>query len=215
MRNIVNRGTLRTVHLTKIDSRRRTRMPLDYVAASDPQSAHSASEHRRVLVVACGTSPSRMPEPALAALAAADVVFHDANFDPAMLALIPRGAFVEPVSSCGDRVSAQTAAIARADKLAAEGWRVVWLICGSDQPVPGKFAASGDWLISRLRSLESRNASGRGRKTQPAVSGDCVQRPRRVAAYLTRRAAAAIPGRAGRGSHNAGSARRRGLSARG
>ena len=107
-------------------------MPLDYVAASDPQSAHSASEHRRVLVVACGTSPSRMPEPALAALAAADVVFHDANFDPAMLALIPRGAFVEPVSSCGDRVSAQTAAIARADKLTAEGWRVVWLICGSD-----------------------------------------------------------------------------------
>lgn len=121
-------------------------MPLDYVAASDPQSAHSASEHRRVLVVACGTSPSRMPEPALAALAAADVVFHDANFDPAMLALIPRGAFVEPVSSCGDQVSAQTAAIARADKLTAEGWRVVWLICGSDQPVPGKFAASGDWL---------------------------------------------------------------------
>ena len=121
-------------------------MPLDHVAASDPQSAHSAGEHRRVLVVACGTSPSRMPEPALAALASADVVFHDANFDPAMLALIPRGAFVEPVSSGGDPVSARTAAIARADKLTGEGWRVLWLICGSDEPAPATFASSGDGL---------------------------------------------------------------------
>jgi hypothetical protein len=119
-------------------------MPLDSVAASDPQSAHSASERGRVLVLACGTSPSGLPEAALAALASADVVFHDADINPAMLALIPSGAFVEPVSSGGDRASARTAAIVRADKLSAEGWRVVWLICGSDEPAPGKFAASGD-----------------------------------------------------------------------
>jgi hypothetical protein len=119
-------------------------MPLDSVAASDPQSAHSASERGRVLVLACGTSPSGLPEAALTALALADVVFHDADFDPALLALIPRSAFVEPVSSCGDRVSARTAAIARADKLTADGWRVVWLICGSDEPAPGKIAASRD-----------------------------------------------------------------------
>jgi hypothetical protein len=121
-------------------------MPLDSIAAFDPQSAHSASERSRVLVLACGTTPSGLPEAALAALALADVVFRDGDFDPAMLALIPRGAFVEPVSSGGDRVAARTAAIARADKLAAEGWRVVWLICGCDEPAPGEFAGGGGWL---------------------------------------------------------------------
>ena len=117
--------------------------------------------------------------PARAALAAADSVLHDDDVDPRILALVPHGAFVEPVASDSDCAPAKSPAIARARKLASEGWRVVWLVSDDDSASPG---SSRSWrhhpcLHGRLRS---RAASRSGQWTRPEALGDCIQRPRRV-----------------------------------
>jgi siroheme synthase len=79
--------------------------------------------------------------PARAALAAADSVLHDDDVDPRILALVPHGAFVEPVASDSDCTPAKSPAIARARKLASEGWRVVWLVSDDDRHPPVALAA--------------------------------------------------------------------------
>jgi uroporphyrin-III C-methyltransferase len=76
--------------------------------------------------------PGALSWPAQAALAAADAVLHDAAVDPAILALVPPRAFVEPAP--GD--------LARVGKLAAEGWRVVWLVSGDPAASPARRAAA-------------------------------------------------------------------------
>ncbi|MGH7064900.1 MAG: hypothetical protein ACREET_12555 [Stellaceae bacterium] len=89
-----------------------------------PASAISDAAPDRGLVVLIGCDPARpaeLPRPALAALAAADAVLHDAAVDAGILALIPNRCFVElvPVAAAGSA--------ARVEKLAGEGWRVVRL----------------------------------------------------------------------------------------
>ena len=64
--------------------------------------------------------PSELSWPALAALAAADAVLHDGSAGADTLALVPERCFVEAVRDD----------VARVGKLAAEGWRVVWLVTG-------------------------------------------------------------------------------------
>jgi siroheme synthase len=75
-----------------------------------------------------------------AALAAADSVLHDDDVDPRILALIPHGTFVEPVASASGCSLAKSIAIARARKLASEGWRVVWLVSADDRHPPAVLA---------------------------------------------------------------------------
>ncbi len=84
-----------------------------------------------------------LARPARAALAAADVVLHDDDVDPRILALVPHDAFVEPVASDSDCAPAECPAIARARKLASEGWRVVWLVSDDDRHPPAALAAGG------------------------------------------------------------------------
>jgi len=81
--------------------------------------------------------------PARAALAAADAVLHDHDVDPRIRALIPRRAFVEPAASDSDDGPAKSPAIARARKLASEGWRVVWLVSDDGQHPPAALAGGG------------------------------------------------------------------------
>ena len=80
---------------------------------------------------------------ARAALAAADSVLHDDDVDPRILALVPHGAFVEPVARDSDCARAKSPAIARARKLASEGWRVVWLVSDDDRHPPAALAGGG------------------------------------------------------------------------
>ena len=84
-----------------------------------------------------------LAQPARAALAAADSILHDDDVDPRILALVPHGAFVEPVASDTDCTPAKSPAIARARKLASEGWRVVWLVSDDDRYPPAAFAGGG------------------------------------------------------------------------
>jgi hypothetical protein len=105
--------------------------------------------------------------PARAALAAADSVLHDNDVDPRILALVPRGAFVEPVASYSDC----TPAIARARKLASEGWRVVWLVSDDDRHPPAALAAGGTiHVCTDVCAHEPQPAMLDGRGPQPLAT---------------------------------------------
>jgi hypothetical protein len=62
-----------------------------------------------------------------AALAAADVVFCDDDVDPGVVALTRPCALVEFVSVNGAGAWSRPLSIARARRLARDGWRVVWI----------------------------------------------------------------------------------------
>lgn len=88
-----------------------------------------------VFLVGCNPDrPAELPWPALAALAAADVVLYDAGVNRGILALIPGSCFAEQVSG-GTAGSA-----ARIAKLAGEGWRVVRLSCDDPTAWPTRLA---------------------------------------------------------------------------
>ncbi len=115
-------------------------------------SAPSASSPVSPGTAACGciflirSDPAHahlLAQSARAALAAADSVLHDDDVDPRILALVPHGAFVEPVASDSDCAPAKSPAIARARKLASEGWRVVWLVSDDDRRHPPAALAAG------------------------------------------------------------------------
>jgi len=106
----------------------RTEKPMD-LASSTPSGPRPAAG----LVFLLGSDPARpgaLSWPARAALAAADAVLHDGAVDPATLALVPRRVLVEALP--GD--------LARVEKLAGEGWRVVWLVSGDPARSPARRA---------------------------------------------------------------------------
>lgn len=89
---------------------------------SPPASQEIRGDAGLVFLIGCDPNrPGELSWPAQAALAAADAVVHDGSVDPSTLALVPPRCFVEAVP--GD--------VARVGKLAAEGWRVVWLVVGA------------------------------------------------------------------------------------
>jgi hypothetical protein len=96
-----------------------------FLIRSDPAHAHLLAQSAR------------------AALAAADSILHDDDVDPRILALVPHGAFLELVPSDSDRTPAKSPAIARACKLASEGWRVVWLVTAYGRYSPAALPAAG------------------------------------------------------------------------
>ena len=69
-----------------------------------------------------GISPT-----ARAALAAADVVFCDDDADRGVVALTSPGALVEFVAVNGAGAWSRPLSVARARRLAGDGWRVVWV----------------------------------------------------------------------------------------
>ncbi|HEV2301982.1 MAG TPA: SAM-dependent methyltransferase [Stellaceae bacterium] len=94
--------------------------------------------------------PGELSWLALAALQAADVVLCDGAADHVILRLLPPRCFVEAAAD-GE------AAVARAKKLAGEGWRVVRLVAGD----PASAAGEAERLAAlgvRVRSLASDRA---------------------------------------------------------
>lgn len=98
-------------------------MPLDTVTGVSLPSRSAGGRSRMFLVEA---APPCFGEIA-PALAAADVVFHQDDIDALLLANIPRSAWVERLPVNGADGSTQSSALKRAHRLAADGWRVVWL----------------------------------------------------------------------------------------
>jgi siroheme synthase len=112
-----------------------------------------------------------LAQPARAALAAADSVLHDDDVDPRILALVPHGAFVEPVASDSDCTPAKSPAIARARKLASEGWRVVWLVSDDDGHPSAALAVGGTvHVCTDVCAHESQAAAVNGRGPKPLAT---------------------------------------------
>jgi hypothetical protein len=108
-----------------------------------------------VVVIDCApASPAAIPASMRLALAGADAVLCETGIDAAILSLAPNGAFVERVTTNGHPALPRVSAIARAVKLASEGWRVVWLAAGDARPVTRDLAAAGVPVGDR-GSLES------------------------------------------------------------
>ena len=136
--------------------------------SSDPLPSGAAG-----LVLLLGCDPDRKGDlswPALAALAAADVVLHDRAVDPDTLALVPRRCLVEPV--------AEADGTARARRLAADGWRVVRLVIGDPGGTEAERLGAAGRAHRHPRQPEVW-CRGRGRRGA-ATAGDRAQRPGRL-----------------------------------
>lgn len=116
-------------------------------ASSAPAAVPPAAGGCIFLIRLDAALPQALGEPAREALAAADAVLHDGDIDPGIMGLVRRGAFVEPVTASGERLAGRSAAIARAGKLASEGWRVVWIGSGNAGRQPADFAAAAGAAI--------------------------------------------------------------------
>lgn len=129
-------------------------MPLDSVAHG-LSASRASGERTPVLVVAASLCPGKIAP----AIAAADVVFHEDGVDVAILANAPRTIWIERVPANG----AQASAVARAHKLAADGWRVVLLVADANHPA-GNLAtadiASGCGQIDAFATPETLTRAG-------------------------------------------------------
>ena len=75
----------------------------------------------------------------IVALMTADVVFAEERVEAAILALSPRSALVEPVAGENGPSPARERAVARARRLADDGWRVVWLAAAGSRDIGNDF----------------------------------------------------------------------------
>lgn len=113
-------------------------------AAALRDVASSPLPDTAVVVIGCApASPLTIPAPERLALAGADAVLCETGIDAAILSLAPKSVFVEQVTANGHPALPRVSAIARAAKLASEGWRVVWLAAGDARPVALGLAAAG------------------------------------------------------------------------
>ncbi len=119
-----------------------TRCSLRPLARSAPLATVPVDAGCIFLIRSESVHPQPLAAPARDALAAADAVLHEADIDPGILTLVRHGAFVEPVAAAGERAPQRSAAIARAGKLASEGWRVVWIGPAAGAVSPADFAAA-------------------------------------------------------------------------
>jgi hypothetical protein len=119
-------------------------MPSDSAPTSFGKNGHASPKPAPVVVIASDPSCSgEMLPMQRSALAAADVVLHEEDVDPTILTLVRRGVFVELVAADGHATLTKASGIARARKLAGEGWRVVLIISGDAKHFARDFADAG------------------------------------------------------------------------
>ena len=106
-------------------------------------------------VVFIGCDPAQagtLAWPARAALDVADVVLYDPDTPASVLASVPKRCFAEPAGS-------RDAVVARAARLAGDGWRVVRLVAGDPATAD---AALGEAERLLAAGIETRTLSGTG-----------------------------------------------------
>ncbi len=116
--------------------------------------------------------PGETARPAIRAITAAEVVFHEDEVDAEILAHVPRSVLVEPIAA--DAV-AKDLGIDRARKLAAEGWRNP--LCGwspaTPAPPAADFAEAG--IVRKRRRVQ--RPRGRGSLSSPALTSRTFWQP--------------------------------------
>ena len=115
-------------------------MSTDPIAAFRTANAEGSEACGAVVAIGLAGRPSGdLSAGERAALTTADVVFAEGSTEPAIVALCPRSALVEPVAGEGDPSPARERTVARARRLAADGWRVVWLAAAGSSDVGNDF----------------------------------------------------------------------------
>jgi hypothetical protein len=99
---------------------------------------------------------------AQAVVAGADIVFCEEEAYGSIPALVSSAALVETVSATGDRTWSRAFSVARARKLAADGWRVVWVAAAAADDLPEFECADG---------IDDADA------TEPAAPSGCAPHP--------------------------------------
>jgi siroheme synthase len=117
---------------------------------SDPLAKPRLSLAEIVFVGCDPRVPAALSWPARAALDAADAVLYDRDVADATLALLPPRCFAEPVAG-GE------AAVARAARLARDGWRVARLLAAD--PATAAAALAEQDRLSRV-GIDSHTLSG-------------------------------------------------------
>jgi hypothetical protein len=115
-------------------------MPSHDIASSGPP-IDVASAGRPMLISVRG--PGDISPKARAVVAGADIIFCEGEACGGILALVSSGALVETVSVTGDRTWSRAFSVARARKLAADGWRVVWVAAAEADDLPEFECADG------------------------------------------------------------------------
>jgi hypothetical protein len=142
-------------------------MPADYAATSLgatylAKNGRALSERAPVVVIGADLCcAGEMPSAQRSALAAADVVLLEGDVEPTILGIVPPSTFVEPVAPpSGHPALTRVSGIARARKLASEGWRVVWLVAGDAEGLARNFPDAGI-LVGDRGATDAVAAAGR------------------------------------------------------
>lgn len=136
-------------------------MPSHDIASSSPP-IDAASAGRPTLISV--RKPGDISPKARAVVAVADIIFCEEEAYGGVLALVSSGALVETVSVTGDRTWSRAFSVARARKLAADGWRVVWVAAAEADDLPEFECADG------ITSADAGVAD-------PAVPSGCAPHP--------------------------------------
>jgi hypothetical protein len=115
-------------------------MPSHDLASSSPP-IDVASAGRPTLISVRG--PGDISPKARAVITGADIIFCEEEAYGGILGLVSSGALVETVSVIGHRTWSRAFSVARARKLAADGWRVVWVAAAEADDIPEFECADG------------------------------------------------------------------------
>jgi hypothetical protein len=112
---------------------------LDIASSSPPIDVASVWRPRLISL----SEPGDISPKARAVVAGADIIFCEGEAYGGILALVSSGTLVETVSVTGDRTWSRAFSVARARKLAADGWRVVWVAVAEADDLPEFERADG------------------------------------------------------------------------
>jgi hypothetical protein len=107
------------------------------------------------VVVVRLTAGAEIPPDIRAALACADIVFCDEGAERGFAASVGPSTLVECVPDDGGRAWWRPSVLARAGRLAGDGWRVVW-VASAKSELPGDFAP----MANSTRSLAGEFVTG-------------------------------------------------------
>jgi hypothetical protein len=115
-------------------------MPSHDIASSSPPIDVASAWRPKLISL---REPEDMSPKARAVVADADIIFCEEEAYGGILALVSSGSLVEAVSVTGGRTWSRAFSVARARKLAADGWRVVWVAVAEADDLPEFECADG------------------------------------------------------------------------
>ena len=115
-------------------------MPSHDVASSSPPTDVASAWRPKLISF---REPGGISPKVQAVIAGADIIFCEEEAYGGILVLVSSGALVETVSVTGNQTWSRAFSVARARKLSADGWRVVWVAAAEADNLPEFECADG------------------------------------------------------------------------